>query len=164
MNAVTIFTQVKEYWLSTAIKYANQLNNKILSKEQKIDVLKNMLLAARDAPVDGIVFPCNTSMIDGHNQICVKGTILDVSDPKSLIYPYYKTFVTCVKILLVYYEAGDINKIKALWNKYVKKDIELTEQVVIDELLGAVEYCFGKDSYIDKLIEKAKEGEWKLGL
>jgi hypothetical protein len=164
MKAVEAFLKIKEFWLDTAVKYADQLKNKELPREQKIDALKKMLMASRDLPIDGVVFPCDKVIIEGNDKFCVKGTILDVSSPGSLIYPYYKIFIICARLLLVYYHSGDLPKLRYLWDRYVKKDVELTEENILSELLGSVEYCFGKDGYFDKLISRAEKGEWKIGV
>jgi len=159
-TAVEVFQEIKTYWEKISIPLANSLSPD-LSWEEIREIARKCIMTCKDQTVDGVEFTCTNVQIEGNDQLCIKGTILDIYQD-SVIRPFYKKFSTCARNLIYLSEGGPSNHYIDLCKKYCIGCGSAKKEKCIAELKKAVDDVLKKDGVFDQIIEKAKLGEWEL--
>ena len=98
-TATEVFAHINGYWEKTAVPTATAMKPD-MDPADLARLADKFLCVCRDETVDGHEMAMREVVIDGHDKMCVRGTVLDIEDPNSLIYPAYKKAATLAKNIL----------------------------------------------------------------
>lgn len=156
MLAKDVFQEVRDYWEATAVKMVEAMS--VDDKNLK-EIADKCLAVCRDQTVNSVDFTCLEKQIDDNDQLCVQGTILDVKEATSDIYPFYKKFATCAKNIIRHEEGIKVKEY--ICKEYCIGCREKTKAKCIETIKKSVEDVFKVGGVFDEVIQKAEDGDWK---
>ena len=157
MDAKTTFSQILgSYWEKVGVPRVNKL-----SKDTTVKELEEMLAISRDCTVDGIEFVWKDLFIDSHDQDCVKGTIMDIYDERSMIFAFYKKYLRIIKCLIQEKQNQPVHFSRVGCKKHCIGCENRDINVCIKEMQGLSTDLFKIGGLRDKILQAADK-EWKI--
>jgi len=126
------------------------------TEQEKEKALEEIVAGMKDYPVDGEEFIWKDYTIEGNNQLCVRGTVVDVYSPESDIFATYKKLLTAIKCLKA--QSNKNHKLQCV--KYCKGCASFSALNCMKAVAEAKKQAVDVD--FPKIREKFKTGAWKL--
>lgn len=180
MTAREVFEHIKDYWENTGVPAAAAMDPG-MDPAKLAALADKFLCVCRDEEVDGHTFDVQETVIDGHDQMCVRGTVLDVSDENSLIYPVYKKAAVLAKNIQNLCTGGPnggtmelvdgepvltpdnpkLRRYQHLCNAFCIGCKKAELAVCVPELKKHVAETFAQSGRISDALDKANRDQWK---
>lgn len=160
MTALEAFEAIEDYYVKLLAPRIALLS----ANSPELESLCNDIVAiTKDETLDGIEFPCPLEVIiEGHDQICVLGTHLDIKQP-SLAYLPFNQLKVCALSILALKQRRRGDWYKRWFARYELPFESATIENCIAQLQAASEAVLGKNGAFARAKELAQQGQWRNG-
>ena len=162
VSAVEQFSGTMNFWRKEVYPMLIRLIAAIRSKnKEEVTTVYNLLKAALvDENLNGEKFYWSQQIIEGMEEKCMKGTVFDIGDKRSMIYLHYNrlSLIVHVSYLLVHDKSTFFYKPRWKNLGYGLMTLENCANLIEE----GMDDVFKKDGIFDKMRERAKQGKHKI--
>ena len=159
LTATDFFTTVRdEWWLKHIIPHIDAL-----TVENYKEITPLIDRGIKLDAIDGDLFYwADVKIIGNDDRTCAEGTILDLKDSRSMIFPAYVRMKALSVMLRMLVADGVLPEEYREGFAFYYGDLEYTLENIIAEIKKLRPLVFSDGGVFDQIIAKAEAGEWKL--